>query len=207
MSDYILTRIFSTCAGILLHIIYICNKFKHCCMFQIILWLWNIVYILLNILFIDTWWHFRLYYDCGILFIFYWTSYLLILDDISDYIMTVEYCLYLIEHPIYWYLMTFQIVFRLWKIVPPSRADSHTPPAEYRNSYKDFHDDDRCHSKSSLNKLKYLFLLVSFHWNNSDKELKDYWDVIYTIMLDCAGFFIICLYVAVGDPVIKWASH
>lgn len=40
----------------------------------------------------------------------------------------------------------FQIVLRLWKIVPPTRADSHTPPAEYRNSYKDFEFDDRCHS-------------------------------------------------------------
>ncbi|XP_052103743.1 F-box only protein 36-like [Mytilus californianus] len=40
-----------------------------------------------------------------------------------------------------------EIVLRLWKIVPPTRADSHTPPAEYRNSYKDFEFDDRCHSE------------------------------------------------------------
>lgn len=39
------------------------------------------------------------------------------------------------------------IVFRLWKIAPPTRADSHTPPAEYRNSYLDFQHDDRCHSE------------------------------------------------------------
>ena len=135
--------------------------------------------------------HFRLFYDCEMLFIFYCTS--------------------------YWHFITFQIVFRLWKIVPPTRADSHTPPAEYRNSYKDFYDDDRCHSKSSFKKSKYLsvlemnlwiywswvegrssahredclFLLVTFHYKHSGK---DYCDVIYTIILDRAGFFIFCIF-------------
>ncbi|VDI37332.1 F-box protein 36 [Mytilus galloprovincialis] len=45
------------------------------------------------------------------------------------------------------FVTTKEIVLRLWKIVPPTRADSHTPPAEYRNSYKDFEFDDRCHSE------------------------------------------------------------
>ncbi|KAL3847327.1 hypothetical protein ACJMK2_018242 [Sinanodonta woodiana] len=45
------------------------------------------------------------------------------------------------------YVNDKQIIFRYWKIVPPTRADSKAPPIEMRNSYDDFLHDDRCHSE------------------------------------------------------------
>lgn len=55
-----------------------------------------------------------------------------------------------IELHILFLIYIFQIVFRVWKIVPPTRADSHTPPAEYKNSHQEFEYDDRCHSMYNL---------------------------------------------------------
>ncbi|KAL4220709.1 F-box protein 36b [Mactra antiquata] len=40
-----------------------------------------------------------------------------------------------------------EIIFRTWKIVPPTRADSGKPPEEVRDSYEDFLDDERTHSE------------------------------------------------------------
>jgi len=48
--------------------------------------------------------------------------------------------------------LIFQIIFRWWKIVPPTRADSKTYPVEIIDSYDDFLHDDRLHSE-------YLFLI------------------------------------------------
>lgn len=40
-----------------------------------------------------------------------------------------------------------QFIFRVWKIVPPTRADSHVPPYEFKNTYEEFKHDDRCQSE------------------------------------------------------------
>ena len=44
-------------------------------------------------------------------------------------------------------LCILQFIFRVWKIVPPIRADSNQPPLEIRNSCDDFLHDERCRSK------------------------------------------------------------
>ena len=45
------------------------------------------------------------------------------------------------------YFVSFQFIFRVWKIVPPTRADSHTPPYEYKDTYQEFTEDTQCQSK------------------------------------------------------------
>ncbi|XP_060568592.1 F-box only protein 36-like isoform X2 [Ruditapes philippinarum] len=53
-----------------------------------------------------------------------------------------------------------EIIFRWWKIVPPTRADSHTPPQERRHTYEEFLEDDAVHSEiqrlAGDNVLQYL---------------------------------------------------
>ncbi|XP_045199632.2 F-box only protein 36-like isoform X2 [Mercenaria mercenaria] len=53
-----------------------------------------------------------------------------------------------------------EIIFRWWKIVPPSRADSGAAPVEIKNSYDDFLHDERAHSEiqrlAGDNTLQYL---------------------------------------------------
>ncbi|XP_048746986.1 F-box only protein 36-like [Ostrea edulis] len=39
-----------------------------------------------------------------------------------------------------------QFIFRVWKIVPPTRADSHTPPYEYKDTFEEFKEDSACQS-------------------------------------------------------------
>ncbi|ESO84855.1 hypothetical protein LOTGIDRAFT_131450 [Lottia gigantea] len=39
------------------------------------------------------------------------------------------------------------VIYRLWKIVPPTRSDSSNPPSEVRDSLEDFQYDERLHSE------------------------------------------------------------
>ncbi|KAH3806044.1 F-box only protein 36-like isoform X2 [Dreissena polymorpha] len=65
------------------------------------------------------------------------------------------------------YVTPKEIIFRWWKIVPPTRADSNTPPSELRNSYDDFLHDERCHSEiqrlAGDPTLQYLIRLAEGH--------------------------------------------
>lgn len=40
-----------------------------------------------------------------------------------------------------------KVVYRLWKIVPPTRPDNHPAPSEVRDTWFDFKHDERLHSE------------------------------------------------------------
>ncbi|KAK7089910.1 F-box only protein 36-like isoform X2 [Littorina saxatilis] len=40
-----------------------------------------------------------------------------------------------------------EVVYRLWKIVPPTRPNNHPAPSEVRDNWEDFKNDERLHSE------------------------------------------------------------
>ncbi|XP_052784376.1 F-box only protein 36-like isoform X2 [Mya arenaria] len=66
-----------------------------------------------------------------------------------------------------------QIIFRWWKIVPPTRADSNQSPFEIRDTYDDFLHDERCHSEiqrlAGDPTLQYLIGLAEGHVDYIDR--------------------------------------
>ncbi|XP_046563134.1 F-box only protein 36-like [Haliotis rubra] len=61
-----------------------------------------------------------------------------------------------------------EFIYRLWKIVPPTRSDyQNNPPSEVRNSWEDFPLDDRLHSElqrvGGSKTLDYLLNLANGH--------------------------------------------
>ncbi|XP_064615864.1 F-box only protein 36-like [Liolophura sinensis] len=59
------------------------------------------------------------------------------------------------------------VIFRWWKILPPTRNDSNVPPIEYKDTYEDFIYDDRMHSEIErvfgAPTLEYLKAVVNGH--------------------------------------------
>ncbi|KAK6169469.1 hypothetical protein SNE40_020518 [Patella caerulea] len=53
-----------------------------------------------------------------------------------------------------------EVIYRLWKVVPPTRSDSKNPPSEVKDNHEDFLLDERLHSEiqrvAGSNTLDYL---------------------------------------------------
>ncbi|XP_013067549.2 F-box only protein 36-like isoform X2 [Biomphalaria glabrata] len=60
-----------------------------------------------------------------------------------------------------------QIIFRIWRILPPTRADANQHPVEMKSNYTDFPDDDRMRGEIVRNlgekELNYIDALIGGH--------------------------------------------
>ncbi|XP_025079225.1 F-box only protein 36-like isoform X2 [Pomacea canaliculata] len=65
------------------------------------------------------------------------------------------------------FLSPTELIYRVWKILPPTRPDSHAPPVQIRDTWEEFKHDERLHSEiirvSGEKTLRYLENIMNGH--------------------------------------------